>query len=80
MQSFHQFQNERILPEIKAKLTERIEEFQTLRTIPQEKLIRQKKKLQVKREKIGRAIRKIVSQPENIVPFLVPGRLIRIQV
>ena len=80
MQSFHQFQNERILPEIKAKLTERIEEYQQLRTIPQEKLIRQKKKLIVRREKIGRAIRKIVSQPENIVPFLVPGRLIRIQV
>ena len=80
MQSFHQFQNERILPEIKAKLTERLDEYQSLKTIPGEKLIRQKKKLIVKREQIGRAIRKIVSQPENIVPFLVAGRLIRIQV
>jgi len=34
----------------------------------------------VQREHIGREIRKIVSQPENIVPFLVPGRLIRVQV
>ena len=34
----------------------------------------------MQREQIGREIRKIVSQPENIVPFLVPGRLIRIQV
>ena len=34
----------------------------------------------MQREQVGREIRKIVSQPENIVPFLVPGRLIRIQV
>ena len=45
MQSFHQFQNERILPEIKAKLSEKLAEFQQLRTIPQEKLIRKKKNL-----------------------------------
>ena len=34
MLSFHQFQNERILPEIKAKLSEKLQEFQELRTIP----------------------------------------------
>jgi len=61
MQSFHQFQNERILPEIKAKLSLRLQEFQELRSIPEEKLIRRKKKLTLQREKIGRAIRKIVS-------------------
>ena len=61
MQSFHQFQNERILPEIKAKLSEKLGEFQQLRSIPQEKLIRKKKKLTVQGEQIGREIRKIVS-------------------
>lgn len=30
MQSFHQFQNERVLPEIKIKLSNRLEEFQSL--------------------------------------------------
>ena len=44
MQSFHQFQNERMLPEIKARLSEALEEFQGMK-IPEEKLIRKKKKM-----------------------------------
>lgn len=32
------------------------------------------------KDTIGKEIRKIVSQPQNIVPFLVPGRLIKVQV
>ena len=79
MQSFHQFQNERILPEIKFKLSEALEEFQSI-NIPDNKLIRKKKKLQKQKDVINKEIRKIVSQPQNIVPFLVPGRLIRVQV
>ena len=30
--------------------------------------------------KIDREIRKIVALPENVVPFLVPGRLIKISI
>ena len=44
MQSFHQFQNERMLPEIKARLSEALEEFQGMK-IPEENLIRKKKKM-----------------------------------
>ena len=29
---------------------------------------------------VEKEVRRIVSQPQNIVPFLVPGRLIRVQV
>jgi ATP-dependent RNA helicase DOB1 len=77
MQSFHQFQNERVLPEIKDKLSERLTEFADLK-IPNEQLLRRKKKLQRQREKIDNEIRKIAAQPENIVPFFQPGRLIRV--
>lgn len=30
--------------------------------------------------KIDREIRKIVALPENVVPFLVPGRLIKVSI
>ena len=79
MQSFHQFQNERMLPEIKARLSEALEEFQGMK-IPDEKLIRKKKKMLKQRDTVEKEVRRIVSQPQNIVPFLVPGRLIQVQV
>jgi ATP-dependent RNA helicase DOB1 len=41
-------------------------------------LIRRKGQLQDHTAKIDREIRKIVTLPENIVPFLVQGRLIKI--
>jgi len=30
--------------------------------------------------KVNKEIRKIVALPENVVPFLVPGRLIKISI
>ena len=48
--------------------------------MPDEALIKQKKKLTAQQEKINLEIRKIVNEPENIVPFLVPGRLIRVEI
>jgi hypothetical protein len=30
--------------------------------------------------KVDKEIRKIVALPENVVPFLVPGRLVRISI
>ena len=68
-----------MLPEMKAKLSETLEEFSGI-NIPEEKLIRKKKRLLKQKDTIGQEIRKIVSQPQNIVPFLVPGRLIKVQV
>lgn len=41
MQSFHQFQNERVLPDIKHKLTLTLEEFQKLQ-LPNEALLKRK--------------------------------------
>lgn len=40
--------------------------------------IKKRKQLGEHVAKIEREIRKIVTLPENIVPFLVPGRLLRI--
>jgi len=77
MKSFHQFQNERDLPSLKAKLESYLTEFRSLKIEGEEKLERQAK-LKAQKAKIETAIKEIVCQPENIVPFLVPGRLIKI--
>ena len=57
MKSFHQFQNERILPQIKSKLMQGIEEFRKYKSIPNESAIKQKKTLTSNLDKIGKAIR-----------------------
>lgn len=58
-------------------------EFQSINEkIPQsnQQSIRKKTTLVDHKAKIDREIRKIVTLPENVVPFLVPGRLIRISI
>ncbi len=47
--------------------------------IPNEDLCKKKKKLEAERSVIDEQIKKIVMKPENIVPFLVPGRVIRVK-
>jgi ATP-dependent RNA helicase DOB1 len=42
-------------------------------------VIKKKMKLKQQKTKIKEEIRKIVVRPENIVPFLVPGRMIHIK-
>lgn len=51
MQSFHQFQNERVLPEIKAKLTTKLSDFSGLQ-LPNEQMLRKKNKLEQQKRKI----------------------------
>jgi len=45
-----------------------------------QKAIRQKNRLQKHSLKMDRQIRKIITKPENIVPFFSPGRLVRIKI
>ena len=67
------------MPEIKAKLSTKLEEFTGLK-LPNEELLKKKSKLEKQQQKIELQINKIVTLPENIVPFFQPGRLIRVQV
>ena len=55
-----------------------MEEFKTL-IIPQEKNVKKIIKLKAQLQEVETGIRDIVMQPENVVPFLVPGRVIKIQ-
>ena len=47
--------------------------------IQDENLIKRKQKLKNQKKQIENEIQKIVAKPENIVPFLVPGRLIHVK-
>lgn len=72
-----------MLPELKSKLGECLAEFQEINLkIPEsnQMSIRKKNTLVDHLLKVDREIRKIVALPENVVPFLVPGRLIRIAI
>ena len=54
-------------------------EFQKIQ-IPDEKLVKERRKLEKQQVEVSQEVRKIVAEPENLVPFLVPGRLLRISV
>jgi len=48
-------------------------------TVPNEELCKKKRKLGMDLDKVDSEVRKMVMKPENIIPFLVPGRLVRIK-
>ena len=77
LKSFHQFQNERELPQLKHKLEESLAELKTIK-IDGEDRLEKLAKLKDQKVKVDTAINQIVCLPENIVPFLVPGRFIKI--
>lgn len=72
-----------MLPELKSKLSVCLAEFQEINLkIPESSQISIRKKniLVDHLHKVDREIRKIVALPENVVPFLVPGRLLKIAI
>ena len=42
--------------------------------------MKERRKLEKQQVEVSSEVRKIVAEPENLVPFLVPGRLLRISV
>lgn len=63
---------------MKAKLSEFVAEYKAI-IIPLEDKLEKKNKYVSQQAKIAKQVNTIVCEPENIVPFLVPGRLIKIK-
>jgi ATP-dependent RNA helicase DOB1 len=78
MHSFHQFQQERMCPQLKKVLMEKLAEFKSLKVTDEAK-IKRKKKLVEQGKQIDEEIRKIMVKEENIIPFLQQGRLIQVK-
>lgn len=80
--SFHQFQSESSVPVMKTKLKELYEKLispEMNEDIKHETELRSMINCRVLLEKYNDEISKIISKPENLVPFLCPGRLIKIK-
>jgi ATP-dependent RNA helicase DOB1 len=76
--SFHQFQSERAVPQIKQKLQEfrnKLEEY----SFDNEDELKDILSCQSQIEKYTEDITKIITKPENILPFLIPGRLMKVK-
>jgi rRNA-processing arch domain len=65
------------LPQLKRKLEESVGEMKSIKIDGEDKL-EKLAKLKDQSGKVETAINEIVCLPENIVPFLVPGRFIKI--
>ena len=63
---------------MKKNLIQKLQEYKSIK-VEDHDLIEKKQKLESQSSQIQEEIRKIVVRPENIVPFLVPGRLIKIK-
>ena len=65
-------------PKLKETLITKLAEFKAL-AIPNEDNVRKQLRLKTQLTQVEDEIRKIVMRPENVVPFLVPGRVIRVR-
>ena len=81
--SFHQFQSERQVPQMKKKLKELYMEYKSFNNKygfnSDEDKIKEVIDIQLQIEKYNEDIGKFVIQPENILPYLIPGRLIKVK-
>jgi ATP-dependent RNA helicase DOB1 len=81
--SFHQFQSERTVPQIKKKVKEldaELSQFnQKYGFNSDEEKIKELLDIRLQIEKYENEISKIVTKPNNAVPFLAAGRLIKIR-
>ncbi|KAJ7546830.1 hypothetical protein O6H91_08G056100 [Diphasiastrum complanatum] len=76
-QSFHQFQTDRALPQIQKRVVELEEERDSI-VIEEEEKVKDYSSIVEQLQKIKSDIRAIVFAPHYSLPFLQPGRLIRI--
>ena len=75
--SFHQFQNERSVPEMQAELARLEEEARSVHVVD-EAAVADYYLLCAAIEQTREAMRVVVTRPEHLLPFLQPGRLIRV--
>lgn len=75
--SFHQFQADRNLPDLEHKLQAVEREKQNL-VIPSEETVAEYYHLQSQLKTIHESIRETVNHPIHSLPYLQPGRLVRV--
>ncbi|XP_022092267.1 superkiller viralicidic activity 2-like 2 [Acanthaster planci] len=76
--SFHQFQNYSVIPELFDKLKKLEEEYNQME-IPQEESVEAYYKIRQQLNKLGREIQAFITKPKYCLPFLQPGRLVKVK-
>ena len=76
--SFRQFQNDKELPSIKKKIAKLYQEIQEI-VIEKPKQVAEYFKIEKQIEKYRFMVKEIYQREENIISFLVPGRIIRVK-
>lgn len=80
--SFHQFQSESSVPNMKIQLKELHDKLlseEMNKDLKYEKFLRDILNYKLQIEKYNEEISRIIAKPENIIPFCVPGRLVKIR-
>lgn len=77
-QSFHQFQNEQIGPGLEQGLQTARDDFAAI-TIPEEATVAEYYHISKRLKVLKSATQSILNRPSNCMPFLNPGRLVRIE-
>ena len=76
--SFRQFQNDKELPSIKKKIAKLYQEIQEI-VIEKPKQVAEYFEIEKQIEKYRLMVKEIYQREENIISFLVPGRIIRVK-
>ena len=79
--SFHQFQSEKAVPQIKGKIAELNKQLEIYSSSDTDRLniINDNLKLKNQIDKYQSEINKIITKPENILDFLIAGRMVKIK-
>lgn len=76
--SFFQFQNQSSIPDLYKKVEEKQELLKTIK-ISDENLIASYHHIRDQLDNLGKEFRTYTSKPEYLIPFLQPGRMVKIQ-
>ncbi len=76
--SFYQFQNYAVIPDLFDKL-KRLEDEYNKMDIPQEESVEAYYKIRQQLNKLGREIQAFITKPKYCLPFLQPGRLVKVK-
>ncbi|XP_070563794.1 exosome RNA helicase MTR4-like [Ptychodera flava] len=76
--SFYQFQNYSAIPEMFEKLKKLEDEYNS-EVIPNEESIEAYYKIRQQLDKLGKEVQSFINQPKYCLPYLQPGRLVRVK-
>ncbi|EFA83539.1 DEAD/DEAH box helicase [Heterostelium album PN500] len=76
--SFHQYQQESLIPQLNQKITQ-LEKEKTTIVIKDEQVVQEYLNLRLQLAKLKDGMRDFINQPSYVQPYLQPGRIVRVR-